>query len=283
FDPIVLPNMPGVGLTGISLCNSDGDLFFFFHLGGIGAPDFSGTIDIGTGVFDQLPDGLIDDGKGNGLAFLADNTLLHARTPFTLLADGELRELDAATGGQLGARELMFLFEPMENNQRVNAMDLDPDTGTLFVSFNNKPVGGQSENYLATIDLSDEMVVLVDLVGNPTVAGLDAIAFAPVAGGAVLDHFQCDKVKARCRPLFKEVRRVIDVPCYASAENKGSMEVKEEKVVKEEKEKKKSPEKFSLKMVNAPAIAQAQKIDKAEETPEVAEGTSASSGSPASG
>ena len=127
------------------------------------------------------------------------------------------------------------------------------------------------------------MVVLVDLVGNPTVAGLDAIAFAPVAGGAVLDHFQCDKVKARCRPLFKEVRRVIDVPCYASAENKGSMEVKEEKVVKEEKEKKKSPEKFSLKMVNAPAIAQAQKIDKAEETPEVAEGTSASSGSPASG
>jgi hypothetical protein len=85
FGPIELPNMPGVGLTDISLHNSDGNLLSFFYLDGIGSPDFSEVIDIGTGVFDQLPDGLTDNGKGNRLPFLADDTLLHARPPLHFL------------------------------------------------------------------------------------------------------------------------------------------------------------------------------------------------------
>jgi DNA-binding beta-propeller fold protein YncE len=157
------PHFFGDAYSDISF-RSDGTLYTFLDPG-----DGVGTIDLGTGALTQL--GYTGVGCcGNGIAFSGADVLHHAN-------DVALNTLDQTTGT---ATLLAALgFPAGQVFPRVNAMDFDPATGTLYAA-----VRRDFANYLATIDPITGAVSAIGATTN----GLDALAvlFVPEPGALAL-------------------------------------------------------------------------------------------------
>jgi len=106
--------------------------------------------------------------QGAAIAFSEDDTLYKA-------GNSDLYTLDLSTGNGTFVAQLVFV-SLQGGLPRLNAMDVEPETGTLFASLNNKPRGGEPENYLTTVDVTTGEVTLI----GQTVTGLDALAFVPI-------------------------------------------------------------------------------------------------------
>jgi len=143
---------------------SDGTLYAYLD-----PSDGLGTIDVGTGALTQL--GYTGVGCcGNGIAFSSGDVLHHAN-------DVALHSLDQATG--VATLLASLGFPGGQVFPRVNAMDFDPATGTLYAA-----VRRDFANYLATIDPVTGAVTSIGASQN----GLDALAvfFVPEPGTLVL-------------------------------------------------------------------------------------------------
>ena len=143
---------------------SDGTLFAYLE-----SADGLGTIDVSTGALTEL--GSTGVGCcGNGIAFSTGGALYHAN-------DFELSLLDQLTGAATPLQTLDFPIGQVF--PRVNAMDFDPATGTLYAA-----VRRDFASYLATIDLGTGAVTSIGGSQN----GLDAIAvfFVPEPGTLAL-------------------------------------------------------------------------------------------------
>jgi hypothetical protein len=123
--------------------------------------DGLGTIDVVTGTLTEL--GTTNVGCcGNGIAFSSGGVLYHAN-------DTALNSLDQTTGAATQVALLGFPFGQVF--PRVNAMDFDPDTGTLYAA-----VRRDFANYLATVDPVTGAVGMIGASQN----GLDALAVLTV-------------------------------------------------------------------------------------------------------
>lgn len=141
----------GDAYTDISF-RSDGTLYSYLD-----PSDGLGTIDLGTGALTQL--GYTGVGCcGNGIAFSGSDVLYHAN-------DAALHSLDQTTGAATLIAALGFPSGQVF--PRVNAMDFDPATGTLYAA-----VRRDFANYLATIDPVTGVVTSIGASQN----GLDALA-----------------------------------------------------------------------------------------------------------
>jgi uncharacterized repeat protein (TIGR01451 family) len=98
--------------------------------------------------------------SGHGLAFSPTNVL------YNIAAD-VLYSINQSTGAAAIVSTLNFSAFPVGSN-RVNGMQFDPLTGTLWASVTQ----GSGINFLGTIDINTGVVTPV----GPSVAGLDAIA-----------------------------------------------------------------------------------------------------------
>jgi hypothetical protein len=153
----------GDAYTDISF-RSDGTLYAYLD-----PTDGLGTIDLVTGALTEL--GATGAGCcGNGIAFSGAGVLHHAN-------DVALNALDTTTGA--AAQLAALTFPALQVFPRVNALDFDPATGTLYAS-----VRRDFANYLATVD---PVTGVVTQLGT-SVNGLDALAVftVPEPGAAAL-------------------------------------------------------------------------------------------------
>ena len=147
----------------LSFRDSDNKLFAYTFPG-----DALATLDLTTGAMTQLgfPSGVIE-GSGYGLAFSPGDTLLLAVGK--VLADSHrLWTLDQVTS----AAQSFILLSEDGSSDRINGMDFEPATGTVFASFVTG-FGGSRQNSLATVDVATGTVTIL----GPTAEGLDAVAF----------------------------------------------------------------------------------------------------------
>jgi len=190
IDPSTGARNEDRGLTGFgpdnfgggSFRNSDGQLFGFNSFDG----DL-GTFNLATGAFTEFagPDNFF---PGNALAWTPDSsTLYRAGTDGT---DGTLDTLNSVTGAVMSSVALDYtLAAPLTGEDKVTAMDYDPDTGTLWAAI-KQGSGPSADTWLATIDPSngavDNEVLIVDAyVVTNAVIGVDGIAWLdeiPVGG-----------------------------------------------------------------------------------------------------
>jgi MYXO-CTERM domain-containing protein len=158
------PHFFGDAYSDISF-RADGALYTYLD-----PNDGLGTIDLGTGALTQL--GTTNVGCcGNGIAFSGAGALFHAN-------DTALHTLDQTTGAAAQVALLGFPFGQVF--PRVNAMDFDPDTGTLYAA-----VRRDFANYLATVNPVTGAVTMIGGSQN----GLDALAVfvaVPEPGGLAL-------------------------------------------------------------------------------------------------
>ncbi|MGH7288768.1 MAG: hypothetical protein ACREI8_12190 [Myxococcota bacterium] len=142
---------------------SDGTLFAYLEAG-----DGLGTIDVATGALSELGFTGVEC-CGNGIAFSSGDVLHQAN-------EDALQTLDQGTGA---ATLLAALVYPGgQTFPRVNAMDFDPASGTLYAS-----VRRDFGSYLATIDTATGAVGSIGDTQN----GLDALAvFVPEPEAFVL-------------------------------------------------------------------------------------------------
>ena len=153
--------------------------------------EFLGTINPLTGTATVLGETVVQ--QGAAIAFSEDDTLYKA-------GNSDLYTLDLSTGNGTSVAQLVFV-SLQGGLPRLNAMDVEPETGTLFASLNNKPRSGEPENYLTTVDVTTGEVTLI----GQTVPGLDALAFVPVVTATAnlgLPYMKCKKV-ARGRYIRK--------------------------------------------------------------------------------
>lgn len=143
---------------------SDGALYAYLEPG-----DGVGTIDVGTGALTPLGSSGVDC-CGNGIAFSSTDVLHHAN-------EDSLHSLDQTTGAATLLASLGFPGGQVF--PRVNAMDFDPATGTLYAS-----VRRDFASYLATIDPVTGTVTSIGASQD----GLDALAvfFVPEPGTLAL-------------------------------------------------------------------------------------------------
>ena len=131
---------------------SDGALYAYLE-----PSDGLGAIDIGTGALAQI-DFTGISGAGNGIAFSSGDVLYHAN-------EVALHSLDQFTAA--ASQIALLTFPPLQTFPRVNAMDFDPASGTLYAA-----VRRDFANYLATIDPVTGLVTQIGASQN----GLDALA-----------------------------------------------------------------------------------------------------------
>ncbi len=145
----------------ISFRNSDNTLFAYTFPG-----DGLATIDLSTGAMTQLgwpsgQSGLVTLGGGFGLAFSPLDVLF-------LAVNDVLMTLDHTTSAATFASSIGFSGD----ESRINGMDFQPETGTLFASVKSGFFTGATST-LATVDTTTGDVTTI----GPTVAKLDALAF----------------------------------------------------------------------------------------------------------
>jgi hypothetical protein len=174
---VIGPTLASVGAntpaSDMSFRPSDGILFAYIS-GSIY------TIDTSTGKATQIgaPNPAHD---GNAIAFSSTNILY-------LGNQGSLDTIDQATAAESLVIALNYSQFPRNDGilvPRTNAMDFDPQTGTLWASIADgfgPAQGGTLTNYLATIDIGTGTV---NKIGT-TVTGLDAIAVNSVPEPASL-------------------------------------------------------------------------------------------------
>jgi len=98
-------------------------------------------------------------------------------------ADGNfLGTVNTSTGALTNVAALIF-SPPGDTDPRLNALDFQPGTGTLFASHDNSNPSFP-ENYLSTVDTTTSMTPPVTTAGQVNIigltqSGLDAIAFVP--------------------------------------------------------------------------------------------------------
>ena len=142
--------------------------------------------------------------EGAAIAFSEDDTLYKA-------GNSDLYTLDLSTGVETSVAKLVFV-SLQGGRPRLNAMDVQPETGTLFASLNNKPRSGEFENYLATVDVTTGEVTLI----GQTAPGLDALAFVPIIeaspnSSSSFSYLKCNPV-ARGRYIrnYQEIEVVMN-------------------------------------------------------------------------
>ncbi len=188
-------------VSDISFRNSEGALFAYLR--GTVFLDSLATIDIATGTATLKEFPTVTFGIGNGIAFSPGDELFHAD-------EFLLNTLNQGSGTVVpGGVPLMFPAIECPNqfppnfDCRVNAMDFDPLTEMLFASVNHK-VGSVVENFLATIETKGGTKGDVTII-DPTVDGMDAIAFAPAAE-VPFDVFEIKKARVRWHEEANEYR-----------------------------------------------------------------------------
>ncbi len=164
---------PGQGFDtapDMSFRNSDSTLFAYTFPG-----DGLATIDLSTGAMTKIgtsgTDDLVNAG-GFGLAFSPLDVLF-------LAVDVHLLTLNPTNSVFTEVATLVFNTFPDDEFPRINAMDFQPETGTLFASVRTGFTGfpGPKENFLAAVDTTLGVVSTIGI--KPTVDGLDALAFVP--------------------------------------------------------------------------------------------------------
>ncbi len=158
----------GTTVADVSFRNSDDKLYAYLEAG-----DGLGTIDIVTGAVTTLGSTGVSC-CGNGMAFTPPDILWHANSDSTgVPSTTTLGTLDQVSGFQTDGPDLIF-SPPMDAAKKINAMDWDDSTGTMFGSCNDKTgSAGSPENHLCTVDLGSGVVTVI----GATTDGLDAIAF----------------------------------------------------------------------------------------------------------
>lgn len=192
--PMQIETFPvsGITMSDISFRPSD-RVLFGWTLPGFDRPNgfFGGlaSIDIsnGTATLIAYSTGILGD-DGNGLAFLPSGELLLAGSSFpegtnctegfgsTPDCDDVLHEIDTETA--VASLRTTMDFPPApegvadDRDPRINAMNVDPETGKLFASV-VYGFGGTASNFLGVLDPTTGTVTLI----GPSVRGLDALAF----------------------------------------------------------------------------------------------------------
>ena len=137
---------------------SDGTLFVYLEIG-----DGVGTLTLGGALTELGGSGAV--GSGNGIGFDDSDILFHGN-------EAVLNALSQITGLAKSVVAIDYSAVPVGgfNFPRINSMDLEDLTETMFVSINDG-FGGSGPNYLGTINLTTGVVSVIGL----SVAGLDAI------------------------------------------------------------------------------------------------------------
>jgi len=153
------------GIPDISF-RSDGTLFGYLM-----KRDGLGTISTATAAVTEVGPTLLD-GRGNGIAFDAGDTLFHSN-------EDALHTLNQATGNRtvVAAHTFPDVYCPVmdeEGDPRINAMDFD-SAGTLYGSLNCGD-HRSGPHYLVRVNTTTGKVIDI----GPTVDGLDGIAFRQV-------------------------------------------------------------------------------------------------------
>jgi len=163
----------GNTIADLSFRNSDNTLYAYIE-----PIDGLGTIAIGTGAITELGSTGVAC-CGNGMAFNTGDVLHHANSDSTGVPTlVTLGTLDQTLATQTDGPDLIF-SAPMDNALKINAMDWDDSTSTMYASCNDRTSGGARENYLCTVALGSGVVTVI----GATIDGLDAIAFGPVGFG----------------------------------------------------------------------------------------------------
>lgn len=141
-----------------------------------------GMIHVATGDFVDI--GHTESGQiGNGIAFAPFplGNLYHAGTSIPASDPPEnwrsLCILDTETGLQTLVATLFF-DHPSNNNPRINDMDFDPVTNTMYVIFDDTAPGESAvhSNYLGVVNLVSGEVSYIKMPGEEAPDGLAAIA-----------------------------------------------------------------------------------------------------------
>ncbi|MEM8960144.1 MAG: IPTL-CTERM sorting domain-containing protein [Acidobacteriota bacterium] len=156
------------GLTGavtdISF-RADGTLFAY---DATNAPNHTlHTIDTATGMSTLVGDTGLSLAGGNGMTFDLEGVLYHSQ--FTGGPNTALNTIDPATAVVTPVGQVPPVIG------RFNALEVDPQTGTIYGVVNDG-AGGGGPNTLATIDTT---IVAATLIGA-TENGLTALAFEPL-------------------------------------------------------------------------------------------------------
>ncbi len=164
----------GSAYTDLSFRNSDNALFTYLE-----GKDGVGRIDITNGNLNELGGSGVEC-CGNGIAFDAADTLYHGN-------DVAFHTLNQVTG--VASFVSSLTPPPGRTFPRVNALEVDPDNGVVYASFNS-----ESGRELATVDLGSGVVTPL----GTTVAGLGALAAAPMPEPGSLTLFGVGAVAVRC-------------------------------------------------------------------------------------
>lgn len=167
IGPTGIPAATGLGITDVSF-DKNNVLWAYLNKPG-SSSDEVGIIDIYTGVYTAVGDSSIND-IGNGIAHAKNNTLYHA---------GKLNLSTIASNGAASAIAALTFSFPSDTNPRINAMDVRPTNGTMYVAINDKANStAPAENYLGTVNLYTGVVSF--LSANPIrVDNLAGLAFNP--------------------------------------------------------------------------------------------------------
>jgi len=153
--------------------------------------DELGTMDINTGVFTDFA-GPGTKRPGNAIAWTLDSGTLY-RAGANPGGTDTIDTLNPVTGAVMSSQNLDYSGVPLEEDDRVVAMDYDPDTGLLWAAIRDLSTAADVRDtsaYLATIDPSNGVVanavLIVDAyVVTNAVIGVDGIAWLdeiPVGG-----------------------------------------------------------------------------------------------------
>ena len=146
-----------------------------------------GTMNLNTGFFKDFG-GPSSNSAGNGLAWTLDSGTLYRAGQINV--PDTIDTLNPVTGAVMSTQNLDYTnAAPLAQNDRITAIDYDPDTGMLWAAIKQGP-GQSADTWLATIDPSngvvDNEVLIVDAyVVTNAVIGVDGIAWldeTPVGG-----------------------------------------------------------------------------------------------------
>lgn len=145
---------------------SDGTLYVYVHEQG--GPDAIFTVDTATAASTFLGfTGFL--GPGNGLAFSPGDVLFHA-------SGNSLNTIDQTTGAATHVATLSFPAPCTSGNRRINAMDFQPGSGTLYGILNCDNAAWHLVKINTSINTSTGAVTDVGPTG---VNQMDALAFQP--------------------------------------------------------------------------------------------------------
>lgn len=178
----------GAGITGINF-DSQGRLYAHQTAknGEVRSDGILARINRATGAYSPYPNHTgIGAQIGNGIAFapFPDGILYHAGATQPVVTEAadwrSLTILDTTSGMKTTSIEV-FIDQPAVNNPRINDMDYDPVTNTMYVAVNDRPPSSGTPappfiNYLGAIDLVTGQVSYINMPVELAPAGLSTVA-----------------------------------------------------------------------------------------------------------